>query len=614
MMAVLVSMGFILISPSLTATKKQEAPEIVLPSDEVLRDVPQVLRDATTSDPKTLNLPMAQETSSTDILGPLFESLVRLHPITLTYEDKKYCGVLATDWEVDETGKIWIFHLREGVKWSDGEDFTADDVVFTLKVNYDPDIHSSMMDILTFKDGKQITCEKIDDYTVKFVTPEPFAPFLHHIGGMAILPEHILDKPWREKDEKLSPGERFCQMWTINTPVEKIVGTGPYVIAEYVQAQHIIFKRNPYYWRKDEKGRQLPYIEEIHTYIVESQETISLKFKGKKIDIYGPRPIDIPGLMDIAELKGRAAEKKNEERKDAVDKKKKDIILQEVGLSTGTAFIALNQNSKHKNKAVVRWFSNPKFRKAIAYSIDYETIITNVLYGLGLPSSTVISPEVHTFHHDGLENYKYDLDEAKRLLDEAGYKDWDGDGIREEKVITPDGKTKYIDIEFNLTTNSGNTTRESICNILLADWTEKLGFKVYYQPLEFNTLVKKLTENYDWDVVVIGLTGGVEPHSGANVYRSSGGLHLWNPKQATPTTDWEKEVDRLVEQGAKELDLEKRIKIYKRLQEIFYEQLPYIMLPAQEVYVAYYKKLKNYHRYVFGIYYPNYQYIDTAEE
>lgn len=582
MMAVLVSMGFILISPSLTATKKAEAPEIVLPSDEVLRDVPQILRNATIGDPKSWNPILAKETSTTDAISPLFESLLRRNPVTLEF-DKVYSPVLAVDWKVDETGKVWTFYLRKGVQWHDSTPenpkyFTAKDVKFTLDVIYDEKIPNSMKDILTIED-KKITCRVIDDYTVEFTTPVPFAPFLHTIGGMEIIPEHVLGKAWRK-------GE-FNRMWTIDTPCTKIVGTGPYVMTEYKPAQYIKYERNPLYWRKDELGRPLPYIEKIQTLIVENQETTFLKFQAGETDIYGPRP------QDISWIKG----------------KKDRIELKEIGLSTGTTFVAFNRNPRHyvkdgKVDPRLNWFSDPEFMKAIAYSIDDETIIQNVLYGLGEPTVTVISPMVHIFHNDKLKDYEYDLKKAKQKLEAAGYIDRDGDGIREDK----EGNK----IEFNFTTNSGVDVRESMCNIIKEDW-EKLGFKVQYQPLEFNTLVEKLTNNFDWDVVLIGLTGsGVEPHGGANVYKSSGQLHLWNPCQDTPATKWEKEIDKLVEQGAKELDLEKRIKIYKRLQEIFYQELPYIMLPCQKVFVSYYKKLKNYSQLVFGIYRAECQYIDTT--
>jgi len=596
-MIALVSMGFILIGPGLVRAEEVEPPEIVLPSDEVLRTEPQVLRNASTSDPKTFNLVLANETSSTDVLSPLFESLVRMNPITLNYDDEEYSGVLAVGWEVDETGRIWTFHLREGVKWNDGEPFTAEDVVFTLKVIYDPDIPNSTKDILSFgKDKKQITCEKIDDHTVKFTTPEPFAPFLHNVGGMSILPKHILNKPWEEKDEELSPGQRFNQMWTIGTKVNEIVGTGPYVITEYIPTQHIKFGPNPYYWRRDEKGRRLPYIERIETIIVENLETISLKFKAHEIDTLGLRPKDVALLGEEI--------RKQEEKGEMPDK-----VLLEVGLSTGTTFVAFNQNPRHyikdgKVDPRLNWFSDPQFMKAIAMSIDYETIIQNVLYGLGVSTSTVISPVVRTFHHDGLEAYKYNLDKARQILDQAGYK-VDDKGVRRDK----NGNK----IKFTLITNSGNDTRESISNILVADWTEELGFEVHYQPLEFNTLVKKLLDNFDWDAVVIGLTGGVEPHGGANVYKSSGQLHFWNPEQESPTTEWEKEVDALVDRGAKELDLEKRIEIYKRMQEIFYRRLSYIMLPVQKIFIAHHNKLKNYRPLTFGTYKSEYRYIDTRK-
>jgi len=142
-----------------------------------------------------------------------------------------------------------------------------------------------------------------------------------------------------------------------------------------------------------------------------------------------------------------------------------------------------------------------------------------------------------------------------------------------------------------------------MCSMLKEDWT-KLGMKVDYRPLEFTTLVEKLDHTFDWDAVLIGFTGTVEPNNGANLLRSSGNLHLWNPSQPTPATPWEEEIDRLLEQGSRELDEHKRPQYYWRIQEILHEQLPMIETIRQTQFVVYRRFLQNLQPTAWGLYRP----------
>ena len=155
----------------------------------------------------------------------------------------------------------------------------------------------------------------------------------------------------------------------------------------------------------------------------------------------------------------------------------------------------------------------------------------------------------------------------------------------------------------NLTTNAGNQLREQLCTIVKQDLAN-LGIKVDYRPLEFTTLVEKLDSTFDWDVVLMGFTGGVEPNNGANFYRSSGNLHLWNPYQPKPATEWEAEIDRQLDEGAAEMDLSKRPQHYWRIQEILHEQLPIIEAVRQKDYDAFKDSLENYEPTVWGLYHP----------
>jgi len=222
-------------------------------------------------------------------------------------------------------------------------------------------------------------------------------------------------------------------------------------------------------------------------------------------------------------------------------------------------------------------------------------MIQNCLNGYGKPAVAEISPENKLFHNPDLTDYPYNLDEARRLLKDAGYVDRDGDGIIEDPAGNP--------IEFALTTNAENQVRQKMCSILKEDWT-KLGMKVNYRPLDFQALVEKLNSTFDWDAVLIGFTGTIEPNNSANFLRSNGNLHFWNPSQPTPATPWEAEIDSLLDQGSRELDVQKRRTFYWRIQQILHDQLPIILTVRQTQFVAYKQLLRNYEPTVWGLYRP----------
>jgi peptide/nickel transport system substrate-binding protein len=525
----------------------------------------QRLVTATISDPKTFNPITAVDASSASATNELFDGLVRLNPVTMEEEP-----ALAEGWERNDDGTVWTFHLRHGVRWHDHQPFTAADVVFTFNAIFDEHVPNSLKHVLMV-DGQSIKVERVDDYTVRMQLPQPFAPLINSIGT-PILPEHILGPSLRDGT--------FVQQWGIDTPPEKIVGTGPYRMTRYVPVQFIEYQRNPDYWMKDDAGRSLPYLESQTQLIVPNQDTMYLKFLSGQTDTHSPRP------EEVADLRAKADQLQ--------------INMQEIGLDTGSMFIAFNRNPHHyvndgKRDPRLTWFTDLHFLRAIAHAMDKQAMIINCLNGYGKPAVTDISPENKLFHDPNLKDYDYNLDTARQLLKEGGYVDRDSDGILEDSNGNP--------VELSLTTNAGNQIREKICSILKEDWG-KLGIKVNYRPLDFQALVEKLYTTHDWDAVLIGFTGGIEPNNGANLLRSSGNLHFWNPDQPQPATPWEAEIDTLLDQGARELDTQKRRTYYWRIQEILHDQLPMIQTVRQLEFAAYKKLVGNYRPTVWGLYRP----------
>lgn len=497
---------------------------------------------STTSDPKSFNDIIAKESSSSTVTSLIFEGLTMVNAHDLTVEPN-----LAERWDVSDDGLTWKFYLRRDVFWNDGNPFTADDVVFTFNdLIYNPDIPSSSRDIFTLE-GQEFQISKVDRYTVKFVLPLKFAPFLRSMG-QAILPKHKL--------EQLVKDGKFNYTWGIDTPPEEIVGTGPFKLVTYRPGERLVFERNPLYWKKSKEGDVLPYIDQIVYMIVQSLDTEMLKFLDGEVDYYGLRGSDFP-LLKPREKKG-------------------NFTTYIVGPAFGTNFLIFNQNlSKNleTGQSIVdehklKWFRNVQFRRAVAHVIDKERIVEILMNGLGYPQDSAISPGKGFFHNPNVTKYAYDIEEAKRILAEAGFEDRDGDGVIEDE----DG----IPVEFNLSTNADNVERVQMAGIIRKD-LEALGMRVNFKALEFNTLISKLTGSYEWDAIIMGLTGGgADPHFGYNVWASSGQLHMWYPNQSEPSTDWERRIDQIFLDGVQELDPSKRKVLYDEFQVIVSEQLPFI--------------------------------------
>ena len=505
---------------------------------------------ATTSDPKSFNPIVAKETSTTAVTGLMFEGLTRTNGVTTAVEP-----ALASSWEVSVDGLVWIVHLRRDVQWFDGAPFTARDVVFTFQeLIYNPDVPASARDIFTME-GRPIEVEALDEFTVVFRLPRPFAPFLRALG-QEILPAHRL--------RAIVRAGTFASAWGLDTPPEAIVGTGPFRLAAYLPGQLVRLERNPTYWRRNARGARLPYLQDIRMLIVQTQDVALLKFQEGELDLYNLRGSDY-ALLKPGEASGR-------------------YTIYEVGPDFGSSFLVFNQSrgthpatgAPFVSPEKLAWFTDLTFRRAVAHAIDKQAIINIVMDGLGYPQSGPMSPSEGFFYHPGVPTYPFDVARATQLLAEGGYRDRDGDGVLEDPAGHP--------LRFTLVTNSGNTDRVQIANMIRKD-LERLGMQVHVTQLEFNNVVAKLDATSDWDAMVLGLTGGIEPHFGKNVWHSSGHLHLWFPRQAQPATSWEAEVDRIFEQAVQELDPVKRKALYDRWQVIIAEQLPliYTVLPASIV-------------------------------
>lgn len=513
--------------------------------------------------PKTFNPWESRDATSSQIGELLYDSLV-----TTNVLNGEVIPKLAYDFKILDGGKTYIFHLRKGLKWTDGEKITADDVVFTFNdIVFKGLGNTSTRDSL-YIDGRLPKVAKLDDYTVKFTISKPFAPFLRMIS-VPIAPKHILKK-YTDIGE-----EAFNLQLSTNSDLNTFITSGAFILEEYIPAQRIVLKRNPNYYVINKDGKKLPYIDKYIFQIVQDQNTELLKFQSKESDV-----INLNGYYVSKYIDNEA---------------NSDYKVYNLGPTSSTLFLCFNLNDRKNEKGKFfvdekkqKWFNDRNFREAIDYAIDRDAIIFNVSSGVGAPLFTAESLQSIFLNKKIAKGHKVDLKRSLNLLEKSGF-------YLDKNNILRDKNENVV--EFDLLTNAGNLERE-IIGVMIKEDLSNLGIKVNFKPIEFNTLVNRITNTLEWDTVVLGLTGSpLEPHGGKNVWYSYGALHMFNkrksndnPKDILP---FEKELDNIFDKASLEIDFNKRKKLYDKYQEIIYYERPFIYLYSPLNIVAVRNRVKN---------------------
>jgi peptide/nickel transport system substrate-binding protein len=518
--------------------------------------VPRVVVTST-SDPKTFNYITSDEASSGEILAQMYDGLLSTNGITGELEPG-----LAESWEISPDQKQIVYTLRPGLKWSDGEPITVDDIVFTYNdIIFNEKIPTSVADIFRVGEaGRFPTVRKLDDRRVEFTTPEPFAPLLRFAGG-AFMPKHALEQSVKVLDAQGNP--QFLSTWGTDTDPTKIISSGAYRLKSYQPGERVMLERNPYYWRKGSEGNTQPYIEQFVFQFVASDDAALAQFRAGGIDVEGITP-DSFSLVKREESRG-------------------DFTIYNGGPALSSQYLTFNLNQGRRDgKPLVdpiksRWFNTVEFRQAVAHALDRPTMINNIYKGLGVPQHSAIYLQSPYYFppEKGLPTYDYDLAKAKELLLGAGFK-----YNSANQLTDADGNV----VRFSLITNAGNKIREAMGTQIKQDLAQ-IGIQVDFQPIAFNTLVGRMSDTLDWEAILLGLSGaGVEPDGGRNVWSPNGRLHLFNQSPSSgelegrQVADWEAEIGRLYVRGGQELDDEKRKQIYAEAQKLAQAYVPMIFL------------------------------------
>lgn len=466
---------------------------------------------------------------------------------------------------VSNNGKRFVVKIRQGMKFSDGQPITADDFVTTMKIHMDDKVGSNSYDTF-YQNGKPISIKKIDNYTVQFDFPSPSAT-AYLTMSFTPWPDHVFGSVYKSKG-----AEGIKAMWGLGTDPKSIVSPGPWVLSGYQTGQRAVLKKNTYFgeWVKDGAGKPLPYLDTISYRIVKDTNAGLAAYLAGQIDIFAPSKAD-----DLAQIK-KAIDGGN----------LKANLVPNVGPNSTSQWITFNWN-KSGDPFKQKIFRDVRFRQAMSHIANRQAMIQLALGGLGSEVYSGVYPVFKNYIFDSTPKYKYDLAAATKLLGQMGFTKKNAQGY----LTDASGKV----LEFSLSTNAGNAVREQLGRIF-ADEAKKVGVKVNFTPIDFNTLVGQLNskgENRPFDAILLGLSGGdnVWPY-GSNVIPCGGNLHSFNnPTNGKCLTPQESLMTKLYYQGDQTLDPDARRKIGEQLSKAEGQNQGVIYLVGTNYHVTYNNRL-----------------------
>jgi len=390
-------------------------------------------------DARTLVPILASDSPSSYIVALVFNGLVKYD------KNVELVGDLAESWNIEEEGLVLVFHLRKGVKWHDGRPFTARDVKFTYECLIDPNVPTPYSG-----DFKMIkTVEIIDDYTVKVIYKEPFAPGITS-WGMPIMPEHILK------------GQNLLTTDFARNPV----GTGPYKFKRWKTGERIDLVSNHGYFE------HRPYVDRYIYRVIPDTATMFLELETLGIDSMNLTPLQYTRQTDALFFRKR------------FQKFKYPMFVY--------TFLAYNlKNKKFKDKAV---------RRALNYAVNKKEIIDGVLLGQGRIATGQFVPESWAFNPE-VKPYPFDPEKARAILKKAGWREGSFDGWLEK-----DGEK----FEFTILTNQGNDTRRMAAEIIQRRLKD-IGVKVNIRVLEWSVFINEFVDKKRFEAIIMGWGLGREP-------------------------------------------------------------------------------------------------------
>jgi peptide/nickel transport system substrate-binding protein len=503
------------------------------------------------SDPKSFNLLIAEQDSATaTVVGAMHDYLFEYDPVRREWKGRLASPEIVVD---EQSGTLSVVcAMKDNLYWSYYNSdkkiaVTSDDVIFWYnEISGDQAMGSSAyyQQFVTMGDGSEarVKIEKIDSRRFAFRFPRIVAdPIL--ATNMDFGPRHLY-----EPAKQQGGAEGVKALFNVSSNPQTIPSLGEWFLVEYSPSQRLVYKRNGDYWRKDSKGLSIPYVEEYIVRIINDENTQKLLFKQGETESYSLRPEDLDDLV----LRGGDGY----------------TVFNAEG-SLGAAFWTFNQNPKNKDRPQYEWFTQKEFRQAMSCLLNRDRIIAQVYRGLAEPKLTLF-PEPNPYYNADITfQYLYDAARAETLLGSISIK-------KDRKGIMRDRHNRAI--EFDLTIRSESTVYNDIASII-RDELSKMGIKVNIRTLDFQKQVELLFNTFEWDSMLMALSGSnIFPSQGSNVWPSGGNLHLWYPNQPSPSTEWEARLDYLYNEGCYTIDREKAQAIWDEFQALILEQCPVIHL------------------------------------
>ena len=490
------------------------------------------LRFCLGAEPKTMNPVLVEDDASETIRYLTGGVLVRLNRASQQLEPE-----LASSWRINRKGNAISFTLRPNLYFSDGTPFSADDVAFTMQKLMDPDLHSPTGDSFRSSNGKvttQITSQT--QITITFPTL---------IVGIDKLFDQVA-------------------IMSSRSPRKEMAVLGPYYVAENKAGTYLLLQRNPNYWKHDAAGHPLPYIDSIRLDIQQNKDIEMLRLMRGEIDLINALNADYYDRL-LAQASRMAFD---------------------AGVSLDSEQMWFNQVPDSPLPAYKKtWFNSTSFRRAISESINREDLARVVFHGHAKPAVSWISPANRFWFNSSLKPHTFDQ--------RAAVKDMAQDGFRIQGGTLHDRDGHQV--EFSIITNAGNKYRERMAAMIQQDLAG-IGIRVNVVTLDFPSLIERITRNFNYEACLLGTVNvDLDPDSQMNVWLSSAENHQWNPRQKMPATPWEAQIDALMRAQASEPDAKKRKQAIDKVQEIAWQQEPFIYLVNRNALSAVSANLRNAH-------------------
>ncbi len=514
-----------------------------------------------TAPPSTFNYLVAKNEPSILISFYMMNS----RPIEFDHATQKYRNALAESWTFGADRQTVDMKLREGIKFSDGHPITTADLAFSLAAMYDPRTEADAWKDSMSVDNKPIATKIIDDRNMQFIFPAPVAAIENYLDNLAVVPKHVLNADFE--------AGKLGEAWKVTAAPDTIVTSGPFTVESAAAGDRIVLKRNPHFWRKDEKGTQLPYVDQVSFEVVPDANQGLVRLNQNSLDIVDRlRPADYASILNA----------------------NGPVKAFDLGPGLGVDHIFFNLNLTNKEGKAVgdpikhTWFSDKRFRQAISAAVDRTSIAATTLQGLATPLYGFVSPANKAWIDANLPKIQYDLKRSEQLLTDAGF-------VKRGTADAPElFDAKGNRVEFSLMVPAENEPRKLMAAVIQED-LGKLGIKMNVVPAEANAVAEAASENFNYEAILFGLTvSGIEPTTYANFLLSGADTHQWRPGQKTPATEWEAKIDKLFGEQAGEGDVQKRAAIFNEIQRVMSDESPVIPIVARHIVSAANSRLGNY--------------------